>query len=385
MTNNKLGRRHDIDALRVFSFGTVIIYHASLLYDSKAWGHDAGWANKLMDLIAIGSHPWRMCLLFFISGLVTATLLNKKTIEDIRKSRTRQLLVPFLVGIFVVVPPQIYFTAPDVDPGTSYWEFWKNYMLSGLRLEHMWFLAYLWIYVFIWSFLWPIISRSWPELSSRFAAALKGANLFVLPVLFFAVLRIWLYPVFGESLVITTDVYAHIMYFSMFLAGVLLCNEPRFWQEIDRQRWISLGLVVVSFLIIAIVVTILPREQRPDALVVVLRILRSILQWSAIIALLAFAGRMVHGPNRVITYLNNSILTYYVLHQTIIVIIAYHLAKNGIFSVGFFVPIIIVTVFICFVSAEAKKLMFRLAKFSVGKLVAGRKASPKSPSPEAVG
>lgn len=349
-------RRHDIDLLRVLSLGTLIIYHTSLLYGTKAWFLNSEENIRLIDLIAVGSHPWRMSLLFFLSGLVTSSLLEKKSVGEIRRSRTRQLLLPLIVGVLLIVPPQIYLSRFNPLPELSYWEFWKDYVISGIRLEHMWFLAYLWIYIFAWSIVWPRLERYWPGIPSAFASSLKGANLFVAPIIYLSILRLWLYPIVGETSVITNDPYAHILYFSMFMAGSLLMNEQSFWREIDRQRWVSCALAFISFLAMATVVVAIPREQWPDALVVVMRIVRSIFQWCAIIALLAFARRIATRPNRVVTHLNKSILTYYVVHQTIIVILAYSASVLGFLDVTSFVPIVFATALICVAIAETKRI-----------------------------
>lgn len=349
-------RRHDIDLLRVLSFGTLIIYHTSLLYGTKTWLLNSQENNRLIDLIAVGSHPWRMSLLFFISGLVTSSLLERKSVDEIRKSRTRQLLLPLVVGVFLIVPPQIYLSQFNTFPELSYWEFWKAYVISGIRLEHMWFLAYLWIYVFVWSIAWPRLERYWPGISSAFASSLKGANLFAAPIIFLSILRLWLYPIVGETAVITNDPYAHVLYFSMFMAGSLLTNEPGFWREIDRLRWVSCALAFISFLALATVVVAIPREQWPDALVVVMRIVRSIFQWCAILALLAFAARIATQPNRIVAHLNKSIMTYYIVHQTVIVVLAYCVSTVGLLDVRSFVPIAFATVLACVIIAEAKRI-----------------------------
>lgn len=357
MTIDKVGRRrHDLDLLRVLSFGTLIIYHTSLVYGTRTWLLNSEESSRLVDLISAGSHPWRMSLLFFISGLVTSSLVERKSVEEIRRSRTRQLLVPFILGVLLIVPPQIYLSEANPFPELSYFGFWKAYMTSGISLEHMWFLAYLWIYLFIWSTVWPRFENHWPTISAALSSQLKGTKLFVVPIFFLSVLRVCLYPIFGETLVITTDLYAHILYFSMFMAGVLLMNEQGFWREIDRQRWRSCALAVTSFLAIAIAVVVLPREQWPDALVISVRIVRSIFQWCAIIALLAFAGRIANRPNRVVTYLNKSIMTYYVAHQTVIVMVAYCVSREGLLDIRSFVPIVIVTALACAAIAETKRI-----------------------------
>ncbi|WP_137132053.1 acyltransferase family protein [Rhizobium sp. FY34] len=354
--NGSYRRRHDFDLLRVVSFGTLIVYHASLMFGTKPWLIKSETPSRLMDLISVASHPWRMSLLFLLSGFVTSSSLGRKTVKEIRSARTRQLLLPFIVGVLLIVPPQVYLSDTNPFPDLSYWQFWKAYLISAVRLEHVWFLAYLWIYIFVWSMVWPRFEAHWARIASTAAALLKGPNLFLLPVVFLSLLRIVLYPVFGEVLIITHDVYAHVLYFSMFMAGVLLMNEDGFWQEIDRQRRVSCALAVISFTALAITVVAVPREQLSDIVLVAVRIVRSIFQWSMIITLLAFARRYATRPNRVVTYLNNSIMTYYVVHQTVLVVAAYYLSRESLLDVQAFVPVCIVTALTCAVIAEVKRL-----------------------------
>jgi hypothetical protein len=350
-------RRHDLDALRVFCFGTLIVYHVSLIYGAKSWWIHSPETSTLIDLIALGSHPWRMSLLFFISGLVTASLLKKRSVAEIRRVRTTQLLLPFVLGVLLVVPPQIYVSPHNPRPDLSYWDFWATYFIPNLRLEHMWFLAYLWIYIFVWSIVQPVIIRRWPGLSERLAAHLQGKGLFLAPIAFLSILRLSLYPAFHETLVITTDFYSHAVYCSMFLTGSLLVNECSFWREVDRQRWISLCTAAISLATLAALFVLIPREEMSEALVGVARIIRSTFQWSAILTLLAFAGRLASCPNRVIKHLNGSVMTYYIVHQTVIVLAAYQFAQAGLLDIYSFIPIILITAIICVLIAETKSLV----------------------------
>jgi hypothetical protein len=368
-----VARRHDIDALRVLCFAMLIVYHTSLIYGTRAWHIHASDSYRLVDLISIGSHPWRMSLLFFIAGLATAIVSNKKPIVEIRRSRTRQLLIPFLFGVIFIVPPQFYFS--DFNTDTSYWVFWTRHMTSGLLLEHMWFLAYLWIYLFVWSILSPWFQMRWPGMASAYVSLLAGANFFLVPILFLSAIRLWLYPIFGEILVLTHDVYAHVLYFSMFVSGVLLMNEPRFWSEVDRQRWWSLAFASITFLSMMVLALSLPREQWPDTLVVVVRIVRSIFQWCTITALLAFAARFATRPNRVIAYFNKSMMTHYVAHQTVIVVVAYCLKRLGVLDIWSFLPVMIITVILCVLIAEAQKAA-TASMTSLFLVIKGRRTAP---------
>lgn len=384
MTGERLdGRRHDLDALRVFCFGTLIIYHSSLVYGTKAWWINASDGSKLIDLITVASHPWRMSLLFFISGAVTASLLKKRSMTEIRGARTRQLLLPFVLSVLFVVPPQIYVSPHNFFPGLSYWDFWKAYVLSGLRLEHMWFLAYLWIYMIGWTIAQPWLLRRWPGLSASLAACLRGRGLFITPIAFLSVLRLCLYPAFGETLVVSSDFYSHAVYFSMFMAGSLLVNEQSFWREVDRQRWMSLCLATLSLTVLAALFVLIPREARPEALMVAIRIVRSAFQWCAMLTLLALAGRFASRPNRIVMHLNKSIMTYYIAHQTVIVLAAYYLSQAGLLDIHSFIPLVIITAVVCALIAETKSLATsRMIPFVVG--IASMKKGLRKPLPSEI-
>lgn len=71
-----MNRRHDIDALRVFAFALLILYHTGMAYVGD-WGfHLKGsfttdalqWPMRLLN-------GWRMSLLFLISGVGPARVL----------------------------------------------------------------------------------------------------------------------------------------------------------------------------------------------------------------------------------------------------------------------------------------------------------------------
>lgn len=371
------GRRHDIDALRVFCFGTIIIYHTSLIYGTKDWWINSVESSRLVDVIEIASHPWRMSLLFFISGLVTASLLRRRSVAEVRSTRSRQLLPPFVLGVLFVVPPQIFLSSHNPFPDLPYWEFWLHYIQAGVMLEHMWFLAYLWIYMFAWSVLQPKIQQHWPNLSASLANLLQGKGLFIFPIMFLMVLRLYLYPVFGVTLVITTDFYAHALYFSMFMAGSLLVNEKGFWQEIDRQRWISLAVAALSLLLLTGFYTLNFWQDMAEIVPTAINITWPVFQWCAMITLLAFAGRIASRPNRVVTYLNKSTMTYYIAHQTVIVIVAYYVAQAGLLDFSSFIPIVLATAIICATIAEAKTFATARMVPWVLNLVSFRKSLPK--------
>ena len=62
-----------------------------------------------------------------------------------------------------------------------------------------------------------------------------------------------------------------------------------------------------------------------DMLVTAFRIGRIFYAWAAIVALLGLAQRFLNRPGRALSYLTEAIFPYYILHQTIIVMVGYWL------------------------------------------------------------
>lgn len=120
------------------------------------------------------SAPWRLSLLFLVSGAATAFLLQHRGAAGFLGGRSWRLLVPLVFGMLVVVPPQAYHELLESGyPGgyhQGYFAFWLRYLAGDdsfcdddgcLDLppwNHLWFVAYLWVYTLVlWALLRAII------------------------------------------------------------------------------------------------------------------------------------------------------------------------------------------------------------------------------------
>ena len=86
--STQIGRRYEMDWLRVLVFGLLIFYHIGMYYVSD-WGwhiksqHQSEWLQNIM----LWSCQWRMSLLFLISGSAVAFLLRKMSLSKFYWSR----------------------------------------------------------------------------------------------------------------------------------------------------------------------------------------------------------------------------------------------------------------------------------------------------------
>lgn len=101
-----LDRRHDLDWIRVGAFFLLILYHTGMFYVPWDWHvktpHPVEALEPLMQL----TNPWRLTLLFLVSGAATRFMADKVSVRRLTASRITRLLPPLLFAMFVIVPPQ---------------------------------------------------------------------------------------------------------------------------------------------------------------------------------------------------------------------------------------------------------------------------------------
>jgi hypothetical protein len=158
-----MNRRHDLDWVRVLAFGVLVLYHVGMYYVSWDWHVKSPQAGPTLEPFMLLSSPWRLGLLFLVSGAATAFLLQRRP-SGFLSTRSVRLLVPLLFGMLVVVVPQAYYEVVEKLPGgyqDGYGAFYVRYLAAdgGFCREgncltlptwnHLWFVAYLWVYTLV--------------------------------------------------------------------------------------------------------------------------------------------------------------------------------------------------------------------------------------------
>jgi surface polysaccharide O-acyltransferase-like enzyme len=330
-------RRYDLDWIRVCAFGVLVMYHVGMYYVTWDWHVKSPFASTTIEPLMVLSSPWRMSLLFLISGTATAFML-KKGAAGFLGPRSLRLLLPLLFGMLVVVPPQSYYEVVEkAGYAGSYGDFYRLYLtanvcrgdecLSTPTWNHLWFVPYLWAYtVALW-----LLRRFAPVRLQRLAAAvsswLSGMGLLLWPMVFFAAARLALFGVFGSTHALVDDGYNHIQYFGAFLLGYLIAEAEPVWQRIERLRWPALVLALATWSLLAWYFHRYAGDVAtpPDELRQAMRTVWGVNQWSSIVAVLGWARRLRPRGGPTLSYLNDAVFPVYILHQTLIVVLAHHL------------------------------------------------------------
>ena len=104
------GRRYDLDWLRVLAFGILILYHTGQFYVADwGWHIKSETTSETLKYFMWIFNPWRIPLLFFVSGAAMWFAVKKIGALSLLRLRFVRLLPPLLLGMWLIVPPQLYY------------------------------------------------------------------------------------------------------------------------------------------------------------------------------------------------------------------------------------------------------------------------------------
>jgi glucan biosynthesis protein C len=362
-------RRLDLDWIRVAAFALLILYHVGMLYVSWDFHVKSIHQSRALEALMLALNPWRLSLLFLVSGAATRFMLAKWSPGELAGRRSWRLLVPLAFGMLVIVPPQSYAEVVEKFAfAGSYGDFlFRHYLaldqgfctLRNGRTDciilptwnHLWFVAYLWVYTMV---LAALLAFS-PGLLARaegWVTTLSGVGLIILPALLLAAFRSFLLPAFPSTHALVGDWYNHALFGSVFLFGLLSAGSTKLADETVRLRWLALALAIGAYL------TVLWLRATPVGTParIIWPLVYGLDQWCWIIAILGFARRWLakrDGP--VLRYLAGAVFAYYIVHQTVIILVAHHLKPLAL-PAGIEAPLVIMA------TAIACALTYELAR-----------------------
>ena len=348
-------RRHDLDWIRVGAFLLLILYHVGMFYVPWDWHVNSprpvDWLEPVMQL----TNPWRLTLLFLVSGAATRFLFERFETQGkggarrFAGSRTVRLLPPLLFAMFVIVPPQSYYEVVEAarglgvaDPAHSPWlaDFWLKYAagtggwcdadgcLTTPTWNHMWFVAYLLVYSLLLAALLPVLRRLLPAMQAGLERGLRGWGLLLWPVVWLALIRWTLAPVFPITHDLTGDWYNHALSFSAFLFGFVSGRSEVLKAGYERLRRPALILALLAWAGRAAYAWAYRADDvaPPEALRAGMRLVYALDQWAFIVAILGYGARYMNRSGPVLRYLTVGVFPFYIVHQTVIVVAAHNLA-----------------------------------------------------------
>jgi glucans biosynthesis protein C len=379
-------RVYFIDWLRVLAVLLLFPFHTLRVFNAdEPFYVKADVLSQIVTDALWFISVWHMPLLFFLAGCSTYFALRRRRPGEYAWERVLRLLVPLIFGILVLIPPQTWYGARF---NSGYTESYGHYLTSGDFLEwniqdagdyyggfgvgQLWFILFLF---FISLIVLPLVSwaargrgQSWAQ---RWSRRLSRPVWWVLPVviLFFA----------DAAPEIAGKNFVYFLF--LFLFGFFAVCDPVFVDAARRYRWPALvvGLALSLFWVLSAGIRgPLPDPSWQRAL---LTLLGFAAVWLTIVGMMGFGKRFLDKTSPALTYLAEASYPLYILHQTVIVVLAFYVVQLAVPAVVQAVLLFILAVAGTFALFEIVRRVMPL-RFLFGMRIRRRIPSDTAPAVE---
>lgn len=312
------GRKHYIDNIRWTTVVLVIVYHVIYIYNS--FGILTNLAEPgipEMDFLAALVYPWFMVLLFVIAGMSARYALKKRSGKEFAKDRTLKLLVPSFAIIFIYgwinglitdLEVDMFAQAPVAVPGIVKF---AVYCLSGIG--PLWFAREL----FFASMLLLLIRKI--DKKDKLYELGGKANIVVLVALFAAV---WISSFLFNTPII--EVYRNGIYFFTFFLGYYVFSHE---EVTDRLVKWKIPLLIAAILS-GVAYGFLFYGVNWTTKECLRHIVTNLYLWLTVLAIIGCFKAWFNKTNKFATYMTKANFGFYVLHYTLLLVVAYFWVRN---------------------------------------------------------
>lgn len=357
-TQTEITRRYDIDWLRVLAVLTVFVFHSTRFFDTDGWHVKNIHTYPGVDAWVTFAAHWMMPLIFVISGASTFYALGTRGAGKFLKGRGARLLVPLVVGVFTHAALQVYLERvthgqfrgsffaflPHYFDGL--YGFGGNFAWMGL---HLWYLEILFVFSLICLPLLLWLKRgSGTRVLHRlgeFLARPGAVYLLALPIMLLLIsldpeAPLGARPWGGWSLA---------PYLLFFLYGFLIVSHNGLQRSIRRLRWISLSAGTLLFVAYLLLKTFGGDPAFGTQRYALIFSLYGLSSWCWILAIWGLGMRYLNFNAPSLRYANQAVLPFYVMHQTLLLVVGYFvvrwatpdLGKFGVISLSSFALILV--------------------------------------------
>lgn len=329
-------RRHDLDWVRALAIISVVLYHVAQVFTGQSAAVNAPDASGALREFCYFFHQWRMPLVFCVAGTATWMMLQRRTAQQYARDRSRRLLVPFLFALVALLPPQLYAAQRHERSFIAFYPHFLDEVFAARvpQLGQFWFLAYLLLADLLVIPLVLLALRpggAARRLAARAAAVVSRPYAILALAVPVAAVRCIPTRWVGEWTVLgLADFKEFALYATLYAFGYLLASSERNWNAAARYRRVALGLAVVTQAAVYLLRAAAdgagggahPALSRADDFAGALGM------WFWVVATLAHARHHLRRENAVLRYMREASYPVYLLHSTILVLVAAPFARS---------------------------------------------------------
>ena len=307
-------RKYYVDNIRWIIILLLVPYHAAMAWN--VWGEPNYIyfeKNKIISGIVVFFSPYFMPLMFCIAGISTRFALQKRTIGQYVLERTKKLLIPFIFGTALIMPPMTYI-ADKFNYGYQ-GNLFQHYAVflthftdltgadGGFSVGQFWFILYLFLISFIAV---GII------LLQRKIMHLKDID--IPPVLIF----LWGLPLPLFSGALSIGGKSLVEYTYIFLVGYYMFSNDDVINKVEKWKWIFLYIGITAT-IFNVYMFIWSDTQQTF----LNTIAKYVSEWFMINSLLGIGKRHLNFKGKISKYMSKRSYSFYVFHFIWVVLFQY--------------------------------------------------------------
>lgn len=326
-------RRYDLDWLRVFAVLVVYIFHSGRFFDQMDWHVKNPTRYESMQIWTMFLATWMMPLIFVISGASLFFALGK--VGKFVKDKVLRLLVPLIIGVFTHISLCIYlerithhqYSGSFFAFYPHYFEGWYgfggNFAWMGL---HLWYLLILFVFSLV---LLPLFY--W--LKGPGKKFLKGVgDLFGRPgmVYLLAAPIAWIMIEIRQSSPLGERAWGGWSlpgYIPFFIYGYLIISQEGIQKRLKSWRFVSLGLTLFATIALVYAYERYGHAAYGTGGYALLNGLFSLTAWLWVLAIFGFGMQHLNVQKPFLSYANEAVLPFYILHQPVLLCVGYYVTR----------------------------------------------------------
>lgn len=314
--NHTNTRKIYLDNIRWVTVCIVVIYHVIYMFNGvQPFGVIGAFEkHQLQDAFQYLVYPWFMALLFVVSGMSSRYYLERHNTKEFIKDKTRKLLVPSTIGLFVFQWILGYYNMQISGSLNSFQKVpgvIKYVIMAVSGIGVLWYIQVLWILSMLLLLVRKIEKDHIWNLGEK------------TPVWFLLLLTIGLY---GSAQILNTPivtVYRFGIYGFCFFTGYFIFSHDEVLERLSK--WWTIFMIMAAGTCIFYTVHYFGENYAVEP--VINNVAACVYCWFAILAILAVMKKYGNWKNKAVQWMVQKSWGIYVFHYLPLAMTAYYLNK----------------------------------------------------------
>lgn len=305
-------RKYYLDNLRSFMILLLFPVHTFMIWNDFGskfyiWNGE----NKIFSTLIVLVNPWFMPLLFMIAGMCARYALEKRSMKEFIGERFRKLLIPFISGVILLIPVQTLYARKfffDYEGGIiENYKYFFTHLTDfsgydgGFTPGHLWFILFLFL-ILLFSL---IVHKYLPY--DKLKDKISKLNIWLILGLF---LPVWLFYYIGNI-----GGFSLGKGLALYLIGFYIMSNDAVMEKLEQNiKWI---VGIWGVLEIALGFAYYQWSYYGDLAV-------NVVGWFGILVWLTLGKRFWNRETKATKYFVKASFPIYILHQSILVVLAYY-------------------------------------------------------------